>query len=117
MRVSVMLRVPGGSVAGQCAGDAKQRWRACGRDRGRKAAVRQGRRDRLGDPARLLLAGCLVDQLQDAAGTQQVLDELQFGVGWPDPKQVEVDREDLVEALAGERSPDQVEIGQIEMVE
>jgi hypothetical protein len=26
LRVSVMLRVPGSSVAGQCPGDAKQRW-------------------------------------------------------------------------------------------
>jgi len=41
--------------------------------------------------------------VHDTAGTQQVLDELQFGVSWPDPEQVDVDREDLVEVLASER--------------
>jgi hypothetical protein len=55
--------------------------------------------------------------VKDSVGTQQVLDELQFGVGWPDPEQVDVDRQGLVELLAGERPPNQVDIGQIELME
>jgi hypothetical protein len=46
------------------------------------------------------------NQVKDSVGTQQVLDELQFGVGWPHPEQVDVDRQGLVEPLAGERPPD-----------
>ena len=76
----------------------------------------QGRGHRLRDRVGLPPAGRLVGQVQDAAGTQEIPDELQFGVSRPDPEQVDVDREDLVELLAAERPPDQVDIGQVEMV-
>jgi hypothetical protein len=39
-------------------------------------------------PGRSVTGEC-VDQPQDAAGKQQVPDQLQFGVGWPDPEQGE----------------------------
>jgi hypothetical protein len=55
--------------------------------------------------------------VHNTAATQQVLDELQFGGSWPDPEQVDVDREDLVEVLANEHPPDQVDIGQVDMLE